>query len=394
MPSEECPPEDHLVGRAPAMLPAENATHPEDTDDFAAQQPSTVLPHYLALAYAALVVYASLHPFSGWRDLGLSPLAFLDAGWPRYWTAFDLAANVMAYLPLGFLLALALTVRHIPFPFSFPLSGRLIPIIVAALLAGLLSLCLESLQTWLPARVPSHVDLLCNGVGGGLGALLTLWHGERFFVRAGSLQRRWLSPVPYAELGLIILGSWLLTQLSPETLLFGAGDLRHLLYLTAAVPYAAKSFFVIEMAITVFNAVAIGLIARTLLTDRASPPTVLAIFFTLALTVRTLAAAMLVTPYDALAWLTPGASLGLLIGGVILSLTLLLPPLPRLALAGLALMAGTVLVNLAPPNPYSAAALATWQQGHFLNFNGLTRLTASLWPFLALPYLTMLARRW
>ena len=56
-------------------------------------------------------------------------------------------------------------------------------------------------------------------------------------------------------------------------------------------------------------------------------------------------------------------------------------------------MAGTVLVNLAPANPYSSAALAAWRQGHFLNFNGLTRLVASLWPFLALPYLMLLGRR-
>ena len=36
-------------------------------------RPGTVLARYLALAYVLLVVYASLHPFSGWRDLGLSP---------------------------------------------------------------------------------------------------------------------------------------------------------------------------------------------------------------------------------------------------------------------------------------------------------------------------------
>ena len=71
----------------------------------------------------------------------------------------------------------------------------------------------------------------------------------------------------------------------------------------------------------------------------------------------------------------------------------MLPGPWRIALAGLALMAGTVLVNLTPPNPYSVAALAAWRQGHFLNFNGLTRLTASLWPFLALPALILLGRR-
>lgn len=342
-----------------------------------------ILARYLALAYVALVVYASLHPFSGWRDLGLSPFAFIDAAWPRYWTAFDLSINVLAYLPLGFLLAL--TLARIP--------GRLSPVFAATLLAALISLCLECLQTWLPSRVPSNLDLASNTLGGGIGALLTVWHGERFFSRAAILQRRLLAPVPHAEFALIMLGLWLLTQLSPETLLFGAGDLRRLIGLTPAVAYAAPSFFVIETSIIVSNTIAIGLIARTLLTDRSSPHAVLAIFFTLALTIRTLAAAVLVSPQDAFIWLTPGAGLGLLIGGVILSLTLLLPASLRLAVAGLTLMAGTVLVNLAPANPYSAAALVTWRQGHFLNFNGLTRLVASLWPFLALPYLTVLGRR-
>ena len=47
----------------------------------------------------------------------------------------------------------------------------------------------------------------------------------------------------------------------------------------------------------------------------------------------------------------------------------------------------------APPNPYSAAALAAWRQGHFLNFNGLTRWIATLWPFLTLPFLLLTTRR-
>jgi hypothetical protein len=71
----------------------------------------------------------------------------------------------------------------------------------------------------------------------------------------------------------------------------------------------------------------------------------------------------------------------------------LLPPSFRIALAGVSLMTATVLVNIAPFNPYSVAALAAWRQGHFLNFNGLTRLAASFWPFLTLPYLFLLGKR-
>ena len=73
---------------------------------------TTRLPCYLALAYAGLIVYASLYPFSNWRDVGLPVLSFLDAAWPRYWTVFDLTVNVLVYLPLGFLLTLAL--RRLP----------------------------------------------------------------------------------------------------------------------------------------------------------------------------------------------------------------------------------------------------------------------------------------
>jgi hypothetical protein len=43
-------------------------------------------------------------------------------------------------------------------------------------------------------------------------------------------------------------------------------------------------------------------------------------------------------------------------------------------------------------NPYSLAALARWQEGHFLNFNGLTRWISIVWPFLALPYLLLTCR--
>jgi hypothetical protein len=50
-----------------------------------------------------------------------------------------------------------------------------------------------------------------------------------------------------------------------------------------------------------------------------------------------------------------------------------------------------VLVNLAPPNPYFAETLKVWAQGHFLNFNGLTRLVSAGWPFVALGYLVYVA---
>lgn len=340
------------------------------------------LASYLALAWCGLVVYGSLHPFTGWRDTGVSPFAFLEGGWPRYWTVFDLAVNIAVYLPLGFFLTLALS----------RLPGRYTAMLVATLLAGGVSFGLETLQTWLPSRVPSNLDLACNTLGGLLGALWATVVGPRVFARIAALEHRLIAPIPHAELGLTLLGLWLLVPLSPETLLFGAGDLRQMFGLTGAMPFAAESFVMIEASITAFNAVAVGLIVRMLCARLLVAYAIVPLFLLLSLTVATLAAAILVSPADALAWLTPGSRLGLVVGMAILAVAIALPPTPRLMIAALSLMAGAVLVNLAPPNPYSAAALATWRQGHFLNFNGLTRLVATAWPFLTLPFLFLTIR--
>ncbi|MDP3636379.1 MAG: VanZ family protein [Azonexus sp.] len=342
-----------------------------------------LLARYLALAWCGLVVYGSLHPFSGWRVTGISPLAFLDGGWPRYWTVFDLLANVAVYLPLGFFLTLALK----------GLPGRFSALCVAILLAAGVSFGLETLQNWLPSRVPSNVDLVCNTLGGLLGAVVAQILGPRVFARILALEQRLIAPVPHAELGLTLLGLWLLVPLSPEILLFGAGDLRQLIGFSSDVPFVAESFVMIEASVTAFNAIAVGLILRLLCARLWIAYLIVPLYLALGLAIRTLAAAILIGPGEALLWLSPGAQMGLLVAGVFLAVSLALPTTARLMLIPLALMSGTVLVNLAPPNPYSMAALATWRQGHFLNFNGLTRWVATLWPFLTLPFLLLIVRR-
>jgi hypothetical protein len=110
-----------------------------------------------------------------------------------------------------------------------------------------------------------------------------------------------------------------------------------------------------------------------------------------ALVVRTAAFAILMRAENVLAWLTHGAQIGLAVGLAVALAAVALPRGLRMIFAALLIMAATVLVNLAPPNPYLAVSLKVWQQGHFLNFNGLTRLVSALWPFAALGYLMYLA---
>jgi VanZ family protein len=342
-----------------------------------------LLARYFALAWLGLIVYGSLHPFSGWRDTGVSPFAWVDASWPRYWTDIDLTTNVADYLPLGFFKTLAL--RRLPWRFTAPL-------LAVTFCAGL-SFSLESLQTWLPTRVSSNLDLASNTLGGLCGAALALRAGPRFFSRLAALEQRLVAPVPYAEMGLTLLSLWLVVPQSPEILLFGAGDFRHWTGVPAAVPFAVESFVVIEASVTALNLLAVGLIVRQLAASLPVACLVVPLFLLLGLLVRALSAAILIGPGEWLAWLTTGARSGLIAGAILLTVAIFLPATPRLILTVLALVAGTALVNLAPPNPYSLAALAAWRQGHFLNFNGLTRLVATLWPFMALPFLLRAARR-
>ncbi|MBI2319314.1 MAG: VanZ family protein [Betaproteobacteria bacterium] len=347
-------------------------------------QPSP-LARWLLLAYALLIVDGSLYPFSGWRDQGVAPLAFLWASLPRYVTTFDVATNVLAYAPLGFLATLAMA----------PSLRGGVAVALAALAGAALSLGLEAIQTFLPSRIASNLDFIANAAGGLLGALAGAAFVERLIRRRGAglqdLRRRMFSAGGRIDLGLVLLGLWLVSQLNPETLLFGNGDLRVLLAGPSGVHYPPDLFIRAEAAVAGANAVALGLFASCLV-ERGQPARLaIAALIAAALALRTLAFGMLFHPLDMLLWATPGALFGAAAGTLVALVLAALPRPARLALAGLVLMAATVLVNIAPENPYLAASLAVWRQGHFLNFNGLTRFVSWIWPFAALAYLMLLA---
>lgn len=341
------------------------------------------LPAHLAGIYGVLVVYASLHPLTGWRALGGEPFAFLTAGWPRYFTLFDLAANLLAYLPLGFLTTAALSQR-LPARWAAFLAS-----VGAAALSG----TIETLQNFLPSRVPSNLDLVCNALGGALGALAGMRWG-RLLHEGGRLQcwrERYVLAGAAGERGLVLMGLWLLAQLNPETFLFGQGNLRSLFGLPAPLAFAAAQFKELETATVAAQTLAVTLIAdRLAVRRRWLWPFV---WLGLALAVRAGGLTLLLQDAPGLAWLSPGTLAGLGLGLVLYAVFVLGSPAIRRLAAALALMLATILANLMPDNPYLADSLRIWQQGHFLNFNGLTRLISALWPFLALAWLMFSRRR-
>ena len=343
------------------------------------------LARSLFVVYLLLVVYASLYPLSGWTDQGLSAFAYLTAPPPRYITVFDVVANLVGYLPYGFFCVLALYPR---------LRGRY-ALAVAALSGAALSMGMEAAQSFLPTRVPSNLDVACNFagalVGAALGTRLAAW-----LLDEGPLKRlrnQTFLPGHAADLGLVLLGLWLFTQLNPATLLFGAGDLRGFVNAQGAAAHPAALFISIEALTTAANLVAVALLASVIAAPGQPIRLIVVSLLGCALAVRTVAFAILVRAEHVFDWLTPGAAQGLALGLVGAFAALALPRAGRLVLAAVLLMAATVLVNLAPSNPYLAVTLGEWQPGRFLNFNGLTRLVTSAWPFVALAYLIWLATR-
>ena len=339
----------------------------------------------LLAVYAVLTAYATLYPMDGWRDAGVPAFAYLSAPWPRYVTRFDVAVNVLGYMPFGFLAVAALQPRLRGVPAFAVATGAAIA----------LSLCLEALQSYLPARIASNLDVLCNLAGAAIGAVLGL-RFARWPLKdgpIGRLRHRAFLPGTAVDIGLVLIALWLFTQLNPGMLLFGAGDLRSYLEVSDAQGRRPEFFILIEALVGAANLTAVGLLFSALSATRAGLRLRLIALLVVALAVKTAAFAIVMRAQDVLAWLTPGAEIGLVAGLAAALAAVALPRAAQFALAAMLIMAATVLVNLAPPNPYLTASFKVWQQGHFLNFNGLTRLVSALWPFAALGYLTFLAAR-
>lgn len=353
----------------------------------------SVFARVALLVYVLLITYASWYPFQGWHVSGLSPLAYIGAPLPHYWTGFDLVTNIVAYMPLGLLAVLALhpVVRGWP--------AVLLAIASGILLSGLM----EAVQTYLPSRVSSNLDLLTNSIGVGIGAMFAP-AVTRFFLeksRLLQLRKRWFTHE--ASRGLLVLSLWPLAQIYPQAYLFGHGQLLPLLsdwlssalstpvdlgaMLRGASDLNVEQYWLSEAIISASGVSGALLTMACVLRSRA-PRGILLLLLTVAtLGMKSLVSALLYGPDNAFGWLTPGAEGGLLLGMVVLSGLIFAPRVGQRRTAILMLTICLVTVNAAPANPYFIATMQGWTQGKFLNFNGAAHFLSLLWPFLALWFL-------
>ena len=128
------------------------------------------LARAMSLVYALLIVYMSLNPFDFNFHNGISAYAWIDAPLPRFITLFDVSVNILAYIPFGFLLVFA----------AYPRWQNFVALGIAIALSAVLALSVETLQSWLPTRIPSLMDWWANILGGLLGALLAIPLGPQW----------------------------------------------------------------------------------------------------------------------------------------------------------------------------------------------------------------------
>lgn len=354
---------------------------------------STHRPHVyklalaLALAYLLTIIYASLQPFRGWRLPAEDLYGFLTAAWPRYITLDDVLANAVAYLPLGFLWALALRAFCRP----------LLSVAAGALLATLISIGMESLQLFLPARIPSNIDVLANATGGLIGALAAPLFLPSHIIGARLIawRDRVFRPGALTETGLLIAGLWVLAQLNPLTQLFGTGNLRATFDLPVYFFHTPGLLLSAEAAVVFFNLLGLGLMLSTLLRQDARRVLVIGAFIVAAIALKILVTAIVERPHAALVWITPGVMLGLSMGVMVLLVGLVtFGHRARLWLSVLFILLALAAINLAPDNPYFnlPPPLAGGRISHLLSFSAILRALSELWPLLALAYLITLAR--
>lgn len=344
----------------------------------------------LALFYITLVVYASLYPFDNWRNPGVLPWAYFTQPLPKYWTWFDVLINIAGYAPLGFLGVLT----------ALRTGNGKFAVVLVTFLIFLLAMCLESLQSYLPSRRASNVDLLLNALGGWLGGI-TAWGLEKLGAidRWSHFRRTWF--VTQARGALVLLALWPVALFFPASVPLGLGQVLERVEAALGEAFVNTPFLEwvpmrtvelqpllpgAELLCVLLGALIPVLMAYSVLRNYSQKAIFLIAILAISVAATAISAGLTYGPEHALAWLTLPVKLGLLGAAIVGVPCLFLSARSCMAVLLLALVAQLFVLNLAPASVYFAQTLQTWEQGRFIRFHGVAQWLGWLWPYVAIAY--------
>ena len=351
--------------------------------------------HGALFIYILAIVYASLNPFFGWRW----PESYGLFIWPRYSSGFDIVLNVLSYIPLGGMLAALRLRRFQAYPQAHPraLMATAAPsagavLLSATIAAFTLSFAMESVQTMLPVRVSSPIDLIANTAGAFLGAsvLVTRW-GRRLLAAVLAWRHRHFAAGNETGWGLLLLAGWFVAQLNPVIPFFEAGHIAGPVDLAAALTLASAStphdpLILLPQTVGIaLNVCGFCLFLSLLL--RPGTRVMVGVLLTLALGffIKISTATLMLKAPQLAAWLGPATIFGLSAGLVLFVGFARIGYRWRAFSATLFIFAGGLMAKIS--SIYGAFGetlrLLNWPYGHLINFASLTRWMHESWPLLA-----------
>ena len=328
--------------------------------------------------WVLLLAYASLYPFLPLRLASLEAVAgFLSR--PRYVTTFDVALNVIAYIPLGTLACL----------YFRQSSEALRPILKAAAFGAAFSFAMESFQLFIPNRIASIYDTLANAAGALLGALAFADPFYSLVTRPlGEMRERLLIPGVWGDAGLVLVMLWLIAQLNPALPFFGAGNIP------GDAPGTAQ-LEILQWAAVAMSIWGFGLFVSALLKGEAGTLRVTLVLLSVALWLKFMAASFMLQPHFAEEWVSVGRVIGLAVGIALLVPTRRFPRAGRIYLGLVLVLAGALFSKIV--GAYSQLddflRLFRWPYGQLASFATLTRFLHEAWPLMALVFLIALFLR-
>lgn len=345
----------------------------------------TRVARYFLACYLLVILIVSFYPFGGWRHTGAPVFAFFTYPLPHYATFVENLVNILAYVPLGMCLTL--------------LRRRRVNGVFLSLLSGvLLSSSVEFVQQFLPGRVASNLDIVCNGSGALLGGLLICLLMRRSWQRSWMWWRYQLfAPGAATEWGIAWLALWFVTQFDPSQPFLGVVVSARGLPQPFESPIANAALFLrlLEIGGMALNLIGTALFVSVLMRHVRQVPRAIGLTLFLALLLKMSFAGMLLKPSQFFAWLNLNIVAGGLLGGVGLLVFWRLRRTWR-ALLGAATLSASVLVAWFWPLSTQFSALLPlfrWHYGHLQHFSGLSGIVADLWPLVAAAWLLYIALR-
>ncbi len=172
------------------------------------------MARYLLWIYTIFIVYATLYPFIDWQSNGVGLFDFWTDPSSKYISRFDIWLNVCGYVPLG---ALWVWRWH-------PKPSGIVAVFLSSFICSILSLTLESLQTFLPSRVPSQLDWYTNTFGAFMGAVTAVILSPNILARTKLVYWYRISFDENSSFAIALCFLWAMAIIFPQPYWFSLGS--------------------------------------------------------------------------------------------------------------------------------------------------------------------------